>query len=282
MIDLHCHSTASDGSLTPTEIVEMAATLKLTAIALTDHDTIDGLAEFMQAATRFPQLTCIPGLEFSCHLESMEHCHIVGLFIDPDNETLQKACGQYCTWREERNLQIIDKLNELGYKVTYDEIKAMKNDGNDIVGRPHIANALLDKGYFKNRKAVFDTLLGRSKPAYVARQVLDAKSCLDAIHAAGGLAIWAHPMTSNSMTYAKCEHRIEEMRRYGLDGIEAYYSEHTQSQITHIVAIAKRLGILVSGGSDFHGKNQPGLNMGTGHGNLQVPDELIEAMKQRL
>lgn len=279
MIDLHCHSTASDGTLNPRELVQLAQTVPLTALALTDHDTVNGLPEFLEAAKSAPQLECIPGIEFSCHLESGDTCHIVGLYIDGTCAELQAACQQYCIWREERNQQILEKLNSLGYHIEKEDLEKVKIEGEGVIGRPHIAAALVAKGYFRKNEKAFEELIGRGKPAYVSRQVLPTSRCLGAIHAAGGLAIWAHPMTSNSMTYNKCERIIEELKASGLDGIEAYYTEHNELQTKNVIEIAKKHGLLVSGGADFHGANQPSIHLGTGYGGMRIPDSLLPPIK---
>ena len=279
MIDLHCHSTASDGTLSPSELVRLALTVPLTALALTDHDTVGGLPEFLAAAKDVPNLECIPGIEFSCQLEKGDTCHIVGLYIDSACGELQEACQQYVIWREERNQLILEKLNGLGYHIEMSDLEKVSLEGEGVIGRPHIAAALVAKGYFSKNKKAFDELIGRGRPAYVSRQVLPAARCLDAIHAAGGLAIWAHPMTSASMTYNKCERNILELKQSGLDGIEAYYTEHTALQTKNVIAIAEKHGLLVSGGADFHGANQPSIHLGTGYGRLAVPDALLGPLK---
>ena len=279
MIDLHCHSTASDGTLSPKELVQLAGTVPLTALALTDHDTVDGLPEFLAAAKDAPKIECIPGIEFSCQLESGDTCHIVGLYIDGACGELQEACKQYIIWREERNQMVLAKLNELGYHIKMEDLENARVEGEGVIGRPHIAAALVAKGYFKKNKKAFDGLIGRGRPAYVPRKVLPAPRCLKAIHAAGGLAIWAHPMTSASMTYSKCERIIGELKASGLDGIEAYYTEHNELQTKNVIEIAKKLGLLVSGGADFHGENQPSIHLGTGYGGLRIPDSLLPPIK---
>ncbi|MBP5639642.1 MAG: PHP domain-containing protein [Victivallales bacterium] len=279
MIDLHCHSTASDGTLSPTQLVQLALTIPLTALALTDHDTVNGLPEFLEASKQADALECIPGVEFSCQLESGDTCHIVGLYIDSKCGELQDACEQYCIWRKERNRQIVIKLNELGYDLAIEDLENAKKEEAGVIGRPHIAAALVAKGYFKQNKKAFQELLGRGRPAYVSRQVLPAARCLNAIHAAGGLAVWAHPMASNSMTYSKCERHIVELKASGLDGIEAYYTEHSQLQTKNIIGIAEKTGLFVSGGADFHGSNQPSIHMGTGYGGMSIPDSLMPPIK---
>ncbi len=284
MIDLHCHSTASDGTLSPTELIELATTVPLTALALTDHDTVNGLPEFLSAAKNVSNLECIPGIEFSCQLEKGDTCHIVGLYIDGSCGELQEACHTTIAWRDERNQKMLAKLNELGYHIDMEDLLNAKVDSEDmegegVIGRPHFAAALIAKGYFSKNEQVFDKLIGRGRPAFFQREVLSAPLCFQAIHAAGGLAIWAHPMTSASMTYSKCERFIQEMKSAGLDGIEAYYTEHTELQTKNVIEIAQKHGLLVSGGADFHGKNQAKIHLGTGHGQMSIPDSLLPPIK---
>lgn len=275
MIDLHTHSTASDGTCTPSELVAAAVKNQLKAIALTDHDTIAGIREFLAAAASHPELTAIAGVEFSCRMSSGDHCHMVGLFIDPENARLQETCVQYCQWRDERNANIIRLLNEAGYPITMDDVLAERSVPG-VIGRPHVAAALLAHGHVSSMRAAFEQLLGRGRPAFTPRKVLPAATCLETIHAAGGLAFWAHPMTRDNMTVAKCERYILELKEFGLDGIEAYYADHTMTQTRNVLTLARRHGLLVSGGSDFHGANHQGVALGSGYGHLHVPNELLD------
>lgn len=279
MLDLHTHSTMSDGTLRPAELIEEAVRAGLTAIALTDHDSIAGLEEFLAAAAGHPELCAIPGIEFSCCLEKGDHCHMVGLFVDGGCPRLRGACEQYVRWRDERNAEMVRRLNGMGYALTLEEVLACRSVPG-VVGRPHIAAALVERGYVRTQREAFDTLIGRGRPAYVPRFVLPARECLDTIHAAGGLAIWAHPMTRDNMTVAKCERIILELAQHRLDGIEAHYSEHSPTQVRNVLTLARKHGLLVSGGSDFHGQNRPGIRLGVGYGGLHVPDALLDEMRK--
>ncbi|MBR4901314.1 MAG: PHP domain-containing protein [Victivallales bacterium] len=279
MIDLHCHSTASDGTVPPEELPLLARKAGLTALALTDHDTVNGVETFLDAAKNVPDVRCIPGIELACRLESGEHCHIVGLFVDYRNDTLQRLCNQIVEWREERNRCMLEKLSELGMPLDYETLKA--RHGDTVVGRPHIAEEMVNRGYCKTIRDAFQQYISRGRSAYCEREVPDGPTCLQAIHDAGGLAIWAHPMTSSSRTQSKCLAIATELRDFGLDGIEVYYSEHSPTQQDTVLRIAAKLNLAVSGGSDFHGDHIPEIKLGVGYGSLRVPDSLLEELNKR-
>lgn len=275
-IDLHTHSTASDGSDTPTMLVQNALDAGLHAIALTDHDTVSGLDEFVSAPTdRF--LYRIAGLEFSCHYEKKE-VHIVGLFIDPSNEALLKQLEQRRDDRFQRNQKILEKLQENGYDITEDDVARFA--AGESVGRPHIARALVEKGYYDTIKTVFTKCLGRNGFAYIPRTPFDPAEAIRAIHAAGGLAIWAHPMLC-VQSRAALIRMLKILRPEGLDGIETHYSMYAEKQQRLAHTVCSEMGMLESGGSDYHGKNQPGIALCTGSGNLHVPGEFLLRMLDR-
>ena len=277
MLDLHCHSTASDGTVPPEKLPAMAREIGLKALALTDHDTIDGVETFMKAAEDVPEVRCLPGIELACRLENGSHCHIVGLFVDHRNEALRRLCKQILIWRGERNRNILKALERLGMPLDIETLKAQAGGvGDDVVGRPHIAAALVRKGFCKKEKDAFDKYIARGRPAYCEREVADGPTCIQAIHEAGGLAIWAHPMTS--IDHSKAESVAIELKKSGLDGMEAYYTEFSITQQNAVIKIAGKLGLALSGGSDFHGDHHPSIKMGTGYGSLRVPDKLLEEL----
>ena len=185
-------------------------------------------------------------------------------------------------WREERNDQIIANLNQLGIHVTR-ELALSFGTGNFVLGRPHIADAVVKLGFAKNTQDVFNKFIGRGCPAYVSRKVLPVTTALPALRAAGAVSIWAHPFVNTSMSTAKCTRYVEEMQEYGLDGIEAYYPTFTQTNTENVLQIAKKKGLLVSGGTDFHGGDHHlGIHIGTGYGTgFCVPDQLLEPIRQR-
>lgn len=281
MIDLHCHSSASDGVLSPSFLPLHAINSNISALALTDHDTTDGLDEFMDAAKKL-NFNAIPGLELSCRISSGDKCHIVGLFIDWKNTQLQHILRQIIIWRQERNLAILEKLCDIGMPVTLEEALSCGEKGC-VLGRPHIASAMVKKGYCSNSQAAFKKYIGRGRDAYVYRQTPTIEEGLAALHAAGAVTIWAHPMTSDNMTGPKLRRITGELIEAGLDGIEAYYPDHTPTQTQNVLKIANETGLLVSGGSDFHGGDRHrDIKIGIGKGgSFQVPDELLPPIRNK-
>ncbi|MDQ0289445.1 PHP domain-containing protein [Oligosphaera ethanolica] len=281
MIDLHCHSTASDGTVAPEEMPALAHAAGLSALALTDHDTIDGVEAFMNAGKKFPAITFLAGVELAGSVSSGEHYHLVGLGIDPANAMLRALMAQLVDYRHQRNEQMLVKLSEVGVDLSLEQVRSCNE--NAVLGRPHFAKAMVRMGVCRTMRNAFDRYLGRGKPAYVGRKVPSAAECLQALRAAGGVSIWAHPMTSNSMTGSKCLRIVEELQAGGLDGIEAYYPEHTKGQTDTVRSIARERGLLLSGGTDFHGENIPGLRLGIGKGHpFQVPDCLLQPIIDRI
>ena len=278
MIDLHCHSTASDGSCTPTELVEMACRLRLAALALTDHDTIGGLSEF-RAAAAGRGLEAVCGIELASRDERLPGIgfHIVGLFMRGEAPQLLALLEDVVRWRQERNRQILARLQERGLAVTLEEAEGYAAGG--ILGRPHIAQTLVAHGYAHDIQNAFERYLATGKPGYVSRQVPTPAEAVAAIHADGGVAIWAHPFTRGNYTVAQTRRIAVELKDVGLDGIEAYYPLHTPTQTRNVLKIAAEVGLLVSGGSDFHGMRFRNVELGTGYGKLRVPDELLAPLR---
>lgn len=280
MIDLHCHSTASDGTLTPAELVDAAIASGLQAVALTDHDTTDGLDEFLAAAAAKPDFLAIPGIELSCQASTGDNCHIVGLFVDSSCPELIALTAQIRARRDERNIRILERLAELGLPLTMEEVEAYS--GGDVIGRPHFAQALVARGYCRNPKEAFRNLLGRGRPAYSGRSPVPAAECLAVLQQASAVTVWAHPMTSSAMTTTRCRKVVQELQANGLDGIEAYYPDHTETQTQAVLDIARENRLLVSGGSDFHGTNMADIALGRGRGNgFLVPAELLPPICER-
>lgn len=279
MIDLHCHSTASDGTLSPTEIIAEAQRKNLRAIALTDHDTVDGIDEFLAAAAN-TGLLAIPGIELASRNEGGANFHIIGLFVDHKSLALQDALREILRWRNERNLRIVENLRRLNVEVTMEEVAAIA--GNPAtVGRPHFAECLVRKGYVSNSRHAFAKYLDRSKPGYSPRQVPTPERCIEIIHQAGGLAIWAHPFSNNKLTISGFRYAVGEFVKFGLDGVEAIYPRHTPNQRKMAALIARENGIVPSGGTDFHGAVFPELELGTAYGPFQVPDDFLAPLIER-
>ena len=275
MIDLHMHSSCSDGTLTPEELAAAALNLGLEAAALTDHDTISGVKRFLAAAAGTP-LHAVPGVELATMLFNKD-IHIVGLFIDPENATLLSALEQMRIWREERNAEMVNRLCSKGYQITMDEVLA--EAGGESVGRPHMASVLLKKGCFQDMQSVFNRLLGRGGSCYVLRKHYPVDECIRLIHEAGGLAIWAHPMHAAHGARAVLRKIGTRLANYGLDGLECYYSMFSEQQQRDTLEFAQARALLISGGSDFHGASHPRVKMGTGiDGNLAIPFEIYERL----
>lgn len=273
MIDLHCHSTFSDGSLTPEELVAEAERIGLTALALTDHDCLAGLERFL-AAGAGKRIRLVPGIELSvdCAFGTM---HMLGYWMRPDDPELNVQLEWVRDGRAMRNREILRKLNELGMAVTWDEVKAAAGDG--VVGRPHFAQVMLAKGYAKDKGEVFDKWLGDGKPAYADRPRLTAERAIELIRGAGGVAVLAHPFTLRigKESMAKL---IAGLTAAGLGGMECYYSEHSADLTKEFLALAEANGLVATGGSDFHGEMSPGVLLGTGFGGLNVPDEVVDRL----
>lgn len=278
-IDLHIHSTASDGTDTPSEIIHIAVRKKLAAVAITDHDTVSGVADFLKSAVAHPELAAIPGVELSV-LYHDNSIHISGLFVDPCDSSLKKLLSEIRRNRDSRNELIIKKLRNLNFDITLEEVKTIA--AGESIGRPHLAQILIQKGYFKEPQEVFDKCLKRGAPAYCPRVLPTPAEAVSAIHGAGGLAFWAHPFHRSDSSITYVERILKDLLDTGLDGIEAYYSTFTEEQQAKLLAVAKKLQIPVSGGSDYHGGNMPGIEIADGYGNMFIPETVYENLLKRL
>jgi predicted metal-dependent phosphoesterase TrpH len=276
LIDLHTHSCASDGSCTPTELIDEALEKGLSAIALTDHDTVSGLQEFLEYADEKSDFTAVPGVEISV-LNNDKEIHIVGLFIDYKCESLEKLLSEVRENRDKRNLEIIRKLNSLDYDITIEEVTDLA--GGESIGRPHFAQILISKGYFETPQEVFDKCLKRGATAYCQRILPSPEDAIREIHNAGGLAIWAHPVYRGRNERSYVRKTLKTLMEMGLDGVEAYYSTFTPYQSRMLLEMAEEFNLLVSGGSDYHGINQPTISLGTGVDNLKVPENILIQLK---
>jgi predicted metal-dependent phosphoesterase TrpH len=276
-VDLHAHTTASDGDHTPTQLVRKAKEVGLTALAITDHDTTDGVAEALEAGATYG-IEIVPGIELSAEFEKGQ-CHILGLWIDPASKPLLSALRIVQEARAHRNDQILGKIRAAGFEITLDEVKQVA--GGDIVARPHFAKALLQKGHVASIAEAFDKYLGKGASFYVDRVRLQPEECIALIHAAGGVAILAHP-NNLKRDIPETEAEIARLQAMGLDGIEARYNRHTPEDNTRYLALAERLGLLTSGGSDFHGPTvKPTVSLGEVEGTQPAPNALLAALKAR-
>jgi len=274
-IDLHTHTTASDGSFTPSQLVHHAREKGLRALAVTDHDTIDGNKEALDAGAS-EGLEVVPGIEISVDY-SPGSMHMLGYFIDTESQRLQEKLALLQDSRSDRNPKIIEKLNALGLDITYDEV--VQASGGGQVGRPHIAQVLLKKGYTKTIQESFDKYLGKGAPAYFDKFRLNAEDAITMITDAGGVPVLAHPFTLKCKNQGELERLIKHLTDHGLQGLEVYYTEHNEQQISRYRLLAERNNLLLTGGSDFHGANMAGVELGTGRGSLKIPYTLFEKLK---
>jgi predicted metal-dependent phosphoesterase TrpH len=270
MIDLHMHSTFSDGSDTPERLVELGAQAGLTAMALTDHDNVHGANAFLKAC-RNRRITGLTGVEISAEVPSGT-LHILGYGIDPTHAELLENLDRVLDGRAWRNEQILRKLNELGCALSWEEVAALA--GDDVVGRPHFARALQNRGLVASTQDAFDKFLAKGKPAYVDRFRLFPAEGLRLIRAAGGLPVIAHPFTWIAED-AALEPALTELTKQGLGGIEAYYPDHASERIIGYLRLARKLGLVVTGGTDYHGAAKPKIALGKADGSFCVPDDLL-------
>lgn len=279
IIDLHAHSTASDGTYSPAEVAELAKKLGLSAIALTDHDTIGGLDEFQKTGNALG-IETIPGIEFAALWEKHHRpeIHLVGLGFDPAHPALLSRMQEIRQSRDLRNSKMCEKLSSIGLHITIEEVAA--NAGGEIITRAHFANVLLQKGYIKKKEDAFSRYISPGLPGYVEREFLPPALCIQTIKEAGGAAVLAHP-TLYGLGMEQLEELCEELIPYGLDGIECQYSTYSPAETKAITALAEKMDLLPSGGSDFHGKNKPNIHLGSGKSNLAIPYGFWEELKKR-
>ncbi len=276
-VDLHTHSTASDGADTPSELVQKAVSCGLSAIALCDHDTVSGLEEFLFAAEKY-NIEAVPGIEISTKLFSRE-IHILGLYVDMHCEQLKKRLSHLLNTRKQRNHDMIAKMRANGIDISEEEV-ALNAQGESI-GRPHIAKTLVQKGYVDSIQTAFEKYLKNGRKFYIPREFLSPEETIELIHQSSGLAFWAHPMHSQRSERSVLRKFLSSLTPIGLDGIECRYSLFTKQQETVVSECAEKFNLLMSGGSDYHGLNQPSVHLGTGMGNLFVPYSFLEKIKSR-
>ncbi len=281
-IDLHIHSTASDGTLSPSEILTQASEIGLGAIAITDHDAIDGTCAALRCAPR-PNVKFLTGVEISADFPEAfscsESCHILGYGFDPEDPGLKHTLTTLQAARKNRNPQIIERLQALGLDITLHEVKAAKAESGQI-GRPHIAHVLIHKGYARSIDEAFNKYLARGRPAYVDKYRLDCAQALAIISSAGGIPVLAHPGLIPIEDPQQMEAFIVLLKSFGLQGLEVYYAEHDPAATAFYKSVAQRHDLLMTGGSDFHGAIKPEVKMGTGKGDMFVPYELYARLRE--
>jgi predicted metal-dependent phosphoesterase TrpH len=270
--DLHIHSTASDGRLTPAEVVREAAKKGLKFIALTDHDTTDGIAEAKETAKSYPNLKLIPGVEISTDIPQGE-AHVLGYFFDYTSRELAERLEHFRNSRLGRARKMVVKLNKLGVHLDWRRIEQIA--GSSVMGRPHIAQAMLEKGYIDSFKQAFTDYIGREGPAYVEREKLTPAEAVVLIIKARGLAVLAHPFT-----VGEPEAMITQLKAAGLAGIETYYNGYSDEEIGRLLTIAEKYQLITTGGSDFHGIDPTETAIGGADLPLESVEQLIAKAKK--
>jgi len=268
-VDLHLHSTASDGTLRPAEIIAKAHEIGLTAVALTDHDSVAGIQEALTESINL-SLTFIPGLEMSSEYGEKD-IHILGYFIDYTQVRLIEALVSLRAARVDRGEKMVEKLAELGLHISFSEVEACACGG--ALGRPHVAQIMVKQGLVANISEAFERFIGRGGPAYVSKYVLTTAQIIDLIHRAGGVASLAHPGPSGVD-----EPLLRLLQESGLDAVEVWHTDHSPKQTRYFLELADCLGLMVTGGSDCHGF---GKTRGFVLGSLDIPDAIIEPLRIR-
>lgn len=275
MVDLHVHSNKSDGTFTPSELVTMAIEKNLTALALTDHDTTDGLEELANAAAGKP-LAVVPGIELSTEYEGKD-IHIVGLFIDPTQSDFRAHLKAFVESRDDRNRKMCANLQEAGIPISYEALQEA-NPGS-VITRAHYGTWLLEHGVVSSVADAFSKYLGDHTPYFVPREKVTPQQAVSLTQKAGGLAILAHPILYR-MSRERLDILVHRLKEVGLTGIEAIYATYNSREENQIRQLASKYDLLLSGGSDFHGFAKPKLELGTGYGHLCVPDEVYFSLKK--
>jgi predicted metal-dependent phosphoesterase TrpH len=273
-VDLQTHSTCSDGTCPPAKIVERADQRDLAAVALTDHDTVEGLPAF-EAAGEGREVETVPGVELSARL-GRQDLDLLGYLVEPGDDTLQATLERARSYRRERIPRLLERLEEVDAPVERATVREAAGDAP--VGRPHVARAMVEAGHVDDVDAAFEGYLGEGQPAYVPKERLDPPEATEAIHAAGGVAVLAHPCFVHPGAFPRV---LEALVDAGLDGIEVWHSDHDPTHVQFFGQQADRHGLVKTGGSDFHGDNKPGIELGEGRGGLEVPFAAVEALRER-
>lgn len=274
-VDLHTHSTASDGTFSPAELVRLAKDLGLRAVAITDHDTVAGVPEALKAGRELG-IEVVPGIEISAdYLDT--GAHILGYFVDPDSPALQEVIDWFIAERVTRNQAIVDKLAAAGYPISIPELR--EKFPNTMLGRPHIGQLLMEKGYIGSVSEAFDRWLDDGKPYFVERKHLPAEDAIRLINQSGGVAVIAHPL-EYGYDRAGIEQLIQNGLALGAVGVECHYSGYTAQEEAMLEGFAKARGMVITGGSDFHGDRKL-YQLGTGTGEMKVYYQSVIDLKKR-
>lgn len=278
-IDLHVHSTCSDGTFSPSELVKLANQHMLSAFALTDHDTVGGIFEAQKTAKELTDaghpVRVIPGVELSAAYKERE-IHILGLLIDDHNPALLAALESAIKNREQRNAKMLEKLQNGGFDIS--DADLYNGNKHTVITKAHFANALILHGYTRNITEAFRKYLDFGRPYYVPREYVAPEEAIRLIRLSGGIPILAHPLLYH-LDLSELDALITRLQSCGLLGIEAIYSSNTNQDEQYLRSLARRRNLVVSGGSDFHGDNKPALSIGTGRGNLRIPESILTELE---
>ena len=282
-IDLHVHSNFSDGSESTEKLIELATVANLAAFALTDHDTTNGYKSLYEASSKHnaglpkeEQLEVLPGVEISAAYKNGD-IHILGLLVDPNDSEFNALLKSAEKERIARNIKMVDNLKNAGLDISYEEIVASAPDS--IITRAHFGKYLVEKGIVSDYPSAFEKYLGDNTPYYVARKFTSPKDAIEGIIKSGGVPVLAHPIIYR-LPIKELEALVDTLISYGLRGIETLYSSHSKQDENYLRGLAKRKGLIITGGSDFHGKPKPAINMGIGRGNLRIPYSILESLRK--
>ena len=276
MIDLHCHTLHSDGTDTSERLALLGDEAQLTALCLTDHDTLGGIPDFLATQPRV-KVRLLVGTELSCRFLGRS-LHVLGLLVNPADARFQARLVELRGRRDDRNRRMITRLTELGYPVTHEDVQAQAD--TPLLSRVHFAKALAVRGFVRRAPEAFERLIGDDCPGFVPREELSPAEAARWIREAGGVPVVAHPGRFAGGGF-RWDEAMRDLQREGLEGLEGYYGEYRASEQKYFVALAANLGMVVTGGSDYHGGNKPSLRLGAGRGGLKVPDDLLERLETR-
>lgn len=274
MIDLHCHTLHSDGTDTSERLALLGDEAGLTALCLTDHDTLGGIPDFLAMQPQV-KVRLLVGTELSCHFLGRS-LHVLGLLVDSLDTRFQARLVELRGRRDDRNHRMITRLAELGCPITYEDVQAQAE--TPLLSRVHFARALAVRGFVRRAPEAFERLIGDDCPGFVPREELSPAEAARWIRDAGGVPVVAHPGRFAGGGF-RWDEAMRDLQRQGMEGLEGYYGEYRASEQKYFVALAASLGMVVTGGSDYHGGNKPGLRLGTGRGGLKVPDDLLDQLE---
>lgn len=277
LIDLHVHSNVSDGTFTPREVAFYAKAKGLSAIALTDHDSMDGIDACIEAA-KLVDLLVIPGIELTGNYKGKE-IHILGYYLDKNHPILQEKLKELIITRETRNIKMLTNLIALGFDLTIEDLYP-PGTSKGVLTRAHFARALCNKGYASTINEAFEKYLSSDKPAYVKRQSMDYKECINLIHTAGGVAVIAHPHLYR-FSPEIFPVFIDDLVKAGINGLETIYPKYSDNETIQLFELCFTYNLISTGGSDFHGTNKPNLDIGTGYGKTYIPFKILEGLKHK-